>query len=54
MLMGLASDGGIEGKGTIYSIRTDTKAFNVIKGFADWGQHPKATCCWDPMAIITA
>ncbi len=42
VLMGLTSDGGIEGKGTLYSIKTDTKAFNVIKNFANWGQYPKS------------
>lgn len=40
VLMGLTSNGGPEGKGTAYSIKTDTKAFNIIKGFADWGANP--------------
>lgn len=40
VLVGLNSNGGVEGKGTIYSIKTDTKAFNVIKGFADYGALP--------------
>ncbi len=43
VLMGLASDGGIEGKGTLYSIKTDaSKTFSVIKNFADWGRNPKS------------
>jgi uncharacterized repeat protein (TIGR03803 family) len=40
VLMGLNSNGGPEGKGTAFSIKTDTKAFTVIKGFADWGANP--------------
>lgn len=40
VLFGLTSNGGPEGKGTAYSIRSDTKAFTVIKGFADWGASP--------------
>lgn len=40
VLMGLTSNGGPEGKGTLYSYKTDTKAFNVIKGFANWGERP--------------
>lgn len=40
VLMGLTTNGGPEGKGTAYSIKTDTKAFNVIKSFADWGTNP--------------
>jgi uncharacterized repeat protein (TIGR03803 family) len=40
ILMGVTSDGGPEGKGTAYSFKTDTKAFNVIKGFVDWGANP--------------
>src|SRR4051812_19878033 len=40
VLMGLTSNGGPEGKGTAYSIKTDGKGFNVIKGFANWGENP--------------
>ena len=40
VLMGLTSNGGPEGKGTAFSFKTDTKAFTVIKGFADWGNNP--------------
>ncbi len=39
-LVGLTSNGGPEGKGTAYSIKTDTKAFNIIKDFVDWGSFP--------------
>src|SRR3954447_3013533 len=40
ILVGLTADGGVEGKGTAYSIKTNGTAFNVIKGFADWGSYP--------------
>src|SRR3954454_1343756 len=40
VLLGLTSNGGPEGKGTAFSIKTDTKAFSIIKGFADWGANP--------------
>ena len=40
ILMGLTSNGGPEGKGTAYSIKTDTKAYNVIRSFVDWGSGP--------------
>ncbi|MDO9373356.1 MAG: T9SS type A sorting domain-containing protein [Ferruginibacter sp.] len=40
VLVGLTSNGGPEGKGTAYSIKSDGKNFNVIKGFADWGANP--------------
>jgi uncharacterized repeat protein (TIGR03803 family) len=42
VFLGLASDGGIEGKGTVYSINSTGSSFNVIKGFADRGQYPKS------------
>jgi uncharacterized repeat protein (TIGR03803 family) len=34
---GLTSNGGPEGKGTAFSIKSNGTAFSVIKGFADWG-----------------
>src|SRR5688572_6268220 len=40
VLVGLTSNGGPEGKGTAYSIKSDAKSFTVIKGFADWGSNP--------------
>jgi uncharacterized repeat protein (TIGR03803 family) len=39
-LVGLTSNGGPEGKGTAFSIKTDATGFSVIKGFVDWGSHP--------------
>lgn len=43
VLMGLTSNGGPEGKGTAYSIKTDGKGFNVIKGFVNWGENPMSS-----------
>jgi hypothetical protein len=37
VLMGLTSNGGPEGKGTAYSIKTDTKAYNVIRKLCGLG-----------------
>jgi uncharacterized repeat protein (TIGR03803 family) len=34
---GLTSNGGPEGKGTVFSIKSNGTGFSVIKGFADWG-----------------
>jgi uncharacterized repeat protein (TIGR03803 family) len=40
VLAGLTSNGGAEGKGTAFTIKTDGSNFNVIKTFADWGKYP--------------
>src|SRR3954470_11796856 len=40
VLVGLTSNGGPEGKGTAYSIKTNGSGFSLIKGFADWGTLP--------------
>ena len=40
VVVGLTSNGGPQGKGTAYSIKTDGKSFNLIKAFADWGVNP--------------
>src|SRR4051794_10645049 len=40
-LMGLTSNGGPEGKGTVFSINTNGNAFTIIKGLPDWGKTPK-------------
>jgi len=40
-LVGLTSNGGIDGKGTAFSINTNGNNFSVIKGFSDWGTSPK-------------
>src|SRR5919107_48570 len=42
VLMGLTSKGGPKGMGTAFSYKTDSKAFTVIKGFADWGTNPES------------
>lgn len=38
VLAGLTSNGGAEGKGTAFTIKTDGTGFNVFKTFADWGR----------------
>ena len=38
VLAGLTSNGGVAGKGTAFTIKTDGTAFNVIKPFEDWGK----------------
>lgn len=39
-LLGLTSNGGPEGRGTVFSIKTDNTGFAIVKGFADWGNGP--------------
>lgn len=41
VLVGLTSNGGIDGKGTAFSINTNGNNFSLIKGFTDWGTAPK-------------
>ncbi len=40
VLVGLTSNGGPEGKGTAYSIKTNGAGFSVMKAFADCGTNP--------------
>lgn len=40
VLAGLTSNGGPEGRGTAFSIKTNGTGFSVIQGFADWGNNP--------------
>jgi uncharacterized repeat protein (TIGR03803 family) len=40
VLRGLTSNGGPEGKGTAFSIKSNGTAFTVDHGFADWGKYP--------------
>src|SRR5215471_7585001 len=37
---GLTSNGGPEGRGTVFSISSTGSDFSIIKGFADWGKTP--------------
>lgn len=37
VLIGLTSNGGPEGRGTVFSIKSTGTNFSIIKGFADWG-----------------
>src|SRR5690349_4009784 len=36
VLMGLTSNGSVDGKGTAFSINTNGSNFSVIEGFQDW------------------
>ncbi len=40
ILAGLTSNGGTEGRGTAFSIKTNGTNFSIIKAFADWGKNP--------------
>src|SRR3954465_1516177 len=40
VLAGLTSNGGPEGRGTAFSIKTNGTNFSIIKGFADCGKTP--------------
>jgi uncharacterized repeat protein (TIGR03803 family) len=40
VLAGLTSNGGLQGRGTAFSIKTNGTGFSVINGFADWGKTP--------------
>lgn len=37
VLVGLTSNGSVDGKGTAFSINTNGSNFSVIQGFSDWG-----------------
>src|SRR3954471_19474978 len=39
-LVGLTTNGGPEGAGTAFSIKTNGTSFSIINGFADWGANP--------------
>ncbi len=41
VLVGLAANGGPEGRGTAFSLKANNTGFTVLKGFADWGQGPE-------------
>ncbi|QMU29621.1 choice-of-anchor tandem repeat GloVer-containing protein [Adhaeribacter radiodurans] len=40
-LVGFTSNGGPEGKGTLFSVKTNGTGYSVLKGFADWGKQPE-------------
>lgn len=40
VLVGLTSNGGINGKGTAFQINTNGNNFSIINGFTDWGNTP--------------
>ena len=39
-LIGLTSNGGTEGRGTVFNIKTNATAFAIVKAFPDWGKTP--------------
>src|SRR5438477_2243090 len=39
-LVGLTSNGGLQGKGTVFSFKTNATAFTIIKAFPEWGKNP--------------
>ncbi|RDC63881.1 choice-of-anchor tandem repeat GloVer-containing protein [Adhaeribacter pallidiroseus] len=42
-LVGLTSNGGPQGKGTLFSMKTTGANYSIIKGFADWGKNPEGS-----------
>jgi uncharacterized repeat protein (TIGR03803 family) len=40
VFMGLTSNGGTEGRGTAFSIKSNGTNFSITKAFADWGKNP--------------
>ena len=40
VLVGMTSNGGPQGRGTVFSMNTSGSNFSVIKGFEDWGKTP--------------
>ncbi|MBD0258160.1 MAG: putative Ig domain-containing protein, partial [Cytophagales bacterium] len=40
VLLGLTANGGQEGRGTAFSIKSDGTGFALLKRFADWGKKP--------------
>src|SRR5690242_7174356 len=47
VLMGLTSNGSVDGKGTAFSINTNGSNFSVIEGFQDWGNTPNGSFLFD-------
>jgi len=43
ILTGFTSNGGPEGRGTVFSINTSTNSYNLIRSFADWGITPNGS-----------
>ena len=40
VIVGLTSNGGEQGGGTIFSMKDNGSAFTILKGFANWGTTP--------------
>ncbi len=43
VLAGLTSNGGPNGKGTLFNINTNGSGFTILQGFNDWGQLPNGS-----------
>ena len=43
VLVGLTSNGGPEGRGTAFALKTSGTNFTILKGFADWGKEPNGS-----------
>lgn len=39
-LSGLTSNGGVQGRGTVFTIKTNATAFTIVKALPDWGKNP--------------
>jgi uncharacterized repeat protein (TIGR03803 family) len=50
VLMGMTSNGGTEGKGTAFTVKTNGSLFSVISPFADWGKNPNGSLIKGPDA----
>ncbi len=42
-LMALTSNGGTEGKGTVFTFKTNATAFTIVKALPDWGKNLAST-----------
>src|SRR6476469_9570854 len=42
-IMGLTSNGGPEGKGTVFTLKTNNTGFTLVKSFPDWGKTPNGS-----------
>lgn len=40
-LVGMTSNGGPQGKGSVFAVKTNNTGFVLLKEFADWGKNPK-------------
>jgi uncharacterized repeat protein (TIGR03803 family) len=50
VLMGMTSNGGTEGKGTAFTIKTNGTLYSVVTPFVDWGKNPNGALIKGPDA----